>query len=293
MRGAMFFHYLKKKLMLTCKTYNMKVRSLILLIVTLLIFSCSEDEIKPWKSYNYIHFSDDYQKVYSFVYAGSKVMQDTVWLRLNIAGNMSSEERTYKVKQVKAYNFIPESPDATDSVFIELPNQAIAGVHFVDFNTEEAAQQFIVPADSLGAYFPLIVLRDSSLRKNDYTLSLEVEKTDDFLPGNSSYQKITIAISDQVAEPSKWKDYWVGSKTVFEVMGYYGKVKHRLMIDATGQRWDDEFITKELTEEYLLFYRTLSIKELERINDERAKQGLHKLREDDNNPNSEVKFRTY
>ncbi len=270
--------------------------------------SCSEDEVKPWQLENYIHFSGDYTNFYSFVYAGSDleehatvtdengnpivIEKDTVFFQLNTAGNFSDVDRIYKIKQVKTYDFVYEQDEygnILDSAFIELPNQAIPDVHYVDFS-KDPNQKFVVPADSLKTLFPLVVLRDPSLKANNYTLSLEIQESNDFLPGNSSLQQITLTISDQITEPVNWKDYAIGTTSVYLVMGHYGKKKHQILIDITGQKWDDDFITKELSEEYLVFYQTLAIRELERINAEREAQGLHKLREDDNNPNSEIKF---
>ncbi len=136
------------------------------------------------------------------------------------------------------------------------------------------------------------MLRDESLKQNDYTLTIEVQQTEDFKPGNAVNQKITLTLSDQIVEPIYWeqKNFFVGSTTVRSVMGYYGKVKHQLLIDVTGQKWDDDFIQNDLTEEYLIFYKNVAVRELNRINEERAAQGLFPLREDDSNPNSEVYF---
>lgn len=251
--------------------------------------SCNEDAIEPWKDQDYIHFDVDYKNFYSFVYAGSDVEKDTLKFRLNIAGNLSSSDRAYKVKQAKSYGFIYEEDEfgnVIDSAFIELPNQAKAGIHFEDFSSKT----FVVPADSLGADFELVLLRDSSLKDNDYSLSLEVVETESFKPGDEETQKISLTISDIIIEPELWSGFFVGNTTVYSVMGYYGKVKHQLLIDATGQRWDDNFIEYELSQEYLVFYKNLAVLELNRINEERESQGLHKLREDDSNPNSEVYF---
>jgi len=261
----------------------------VLLAILIAATSCSEDAIEPWKSPDYIHFDSDYESFFSFVYAGSGVEKDTVTFRLNIAGNLSSKDRVYKINQTKSYGFIYEQDEignVVDSAFIELPNQAKAGVHFEDFSNKT----FVVPADSLGAYFDVVLLRDASLRDNDYSLSLEVVETEDFKKGNAPTQKVGLTISDKIIEPELWTGFPVGNTSVFSVMGYYGKVKHQLIIDATGQRWDDAFIQFELSEEYLVFYKNLAVLELNNINAEREAQGLHKLREDDSNPNSEVFF---
>lgn len=259
-------------------------------LFTLLIAatSCTEDIIEPWQLSDYIHFQNGAMP-YSFIYAGSHVQKDTVVFKLNIAGKVYDKDRTFNVKQVKSYGYIYEKDNLghiIDSAFIELPNQAVVGIHYEPLDNEN----FIVPANSLTGDVKVVLLRDPSLKTNNYTLTLKVIENENFKPGNAAGQKSTLTISDQISQPKTWNSYLIGNSTVFSVMGYYGKVKHQLIIDATKQRWDDIFIQKELSEEYLVFYKNLAVLELNRINDERALQGLPKLREDDNNPNSEVYF---
>ncbi|MFV0378948.1 MAG: DUF4843 domain-containing protein [Mangrovibacterium sp.] len=264
----------------------------LVLLLAGFLSSCKEQTIEPWNSESYIHFDGNFDSFYSFVYAGSKVVRDTINLRLNIAGNIESRDRYFEVKQVKTYGFVYEQDEYgnyIDSAFVELPNQAVPGVHYVDLNSYDV-QQFVVPADSLYGTFNLVVLRDPSLKLADYSLTLEVQETSDFLQGYAARQKITLTLSDQVIQPKNWTAFMIGNTTVYSVMGYYGKVKHQLLIDVTGKKWNDDFITNELTEEYLVFYKNMAVMELERINAERALQGLHKLREDDSNPNSEIYF---
>lgn len=269
--------------------------SLIFCLEIFVFISCSEEDKTPWQGDNYIHFAGGYQDFYSFVYAGSSVERDTLTVALNIAGHIVDYDRSYKVKQVTTYGFLYEEDEfgnRIDSAFIELPNQAIPGVHYVDFASYEPAQ-LIVPADSLTTTLDIILLKDSSLQENNYSLSIEVEGNDHFLPGYSVMQRITLTLSAQIIMPKLWEDRSFvvdGGKALFEVLGYYGKVKHQLLIDVTGQRWDDDFIKNELTGEYLVFYRNMAVLELNKINEERAAEGLHPLREDDSNPNSEVKF---
>lgn len=264
-----------------------------LLIFVLLTSSCKEDKTATWQGKDYIHFANEYQDFYSFVYAGSTIQRDTVNFKLNIAGNIVNYDRTYKINQVKSYDFIYEYDELgniVDSAFIEVANQAIPNVHYVDLESSEYSD-FIVPADSLSTSIDIVLLRDKTLKDKDYVLTLEVQESPDFYPGYNIRQKIDITISDKIIKPTLWESQYVGSKTVYSVMGLYGKIKHQMLIDITGQRWDNDFIKDDLTEEYLLFYNNIAIQELNRINDERASQGLHPLREDDSNPNSEIKFK--
>lgn len=269
-----------------------KLIYLSLFIFALMAHSCQEDEIETWHGKDYIQFAGTYDNFYSFVYAGSAVERDTVALRLSVAGMPSDTDRSYKISQVKSYTFVYEYDELgsiVDSAFIEVENQAIPDQHYVDLEGSEY-ENFIIPADSLGAYVNIVFLRDETLQDNDYKITLEVQENDNFAPGYVSRQKVTITISDQIIEPTLWNRYQVGTKTVQSVMGYYGKKKHQLLIDTSGQRWNDDFIQNELTEEYLVFYKSVAAQELDRINAEREEEGLFPLREDDDNPNSVVKF---
>ncbi len=263
--------------------------------VLILSTSCTEEEKLPWQSGDYIHFAEDYPRSYSFVYAGSTVERDTLIIPLNIAGNLSEVERSYKVKQAKTYGFVYEYDNLgnrIDSAFIELPNQAIPGEHYVDISSYEESE-LLVPANALKAELKLVLLRAPSLEENDYTLTLEIEDNGNFKPGYGPFQRMTISISDQISRPKSWDDRGgplIGSKTLYSVLGFYGEIKHQLLIDVTGKKWNDNFILNELTEEYLIFYKNMAARELQKINEERAAEGLHKLREDDNNPNSEIRF---
>lgn len=280
--------------MLTLNLTIMKQKLIYLSALLVIIFStaCREDEIETWHGENYIQFTSGYTSFYSFVYAGSTVERDTVTLRMAVSGDLADYDRSYSIKQVKSYAFVYEYNElgtVIDSAFIEVENQAVPGVHYVDLKGSEYTE-FTVPADSLGANVDIVFLRDESLQKNDYVLTLEVQENENFLPGNAALQKVAITISDQIIEPKLWKTQMVGSKTVQSVMGYYGKKKHQLLIDTSGKRWNDDFIKNELTEEYLVFYKSVAAQELDRINAQRAEQGLFPLREDDSNPNSEVYF---
>ncbi len=267
---------------------------LILLLFSVFVSSCLEDEIDVWSGKNYIHFAGEYQNSYSFAYAGSSVERDTIKLRINIAGHVVDYDREFLVKQVKSYKFIYEHDDLgniIDSAFVEVENQAIPDIHYIALDNAEYPK-LTIPANSIGAEFDVVLLRDESLKIDDYILTLRVQENENFLPGNVSQQTVELKIADQIIAPTYalWNSYKIGKSTVFSRLAHYGPVKHQLLIDCTGKPWDDAFIRDELTEEYLGLYHKIAVRELERINEERAAEGKHELREDDSNPNSAVYF---
>ena len=258
------------------------MRNLYLLLLFICCIACSEEKIHKFIGDRYIQFTENYKKDYSFVYAGSTVVRDTLYLRVSSIGPVCNYDRYFEVKQVKMYGmeYEYENGELVDSAFVEKGLQAVPNVHYVAFDVPELMDNYKIPADSIWGVFPLVVLRDPSLKKADRSLSIELVMNDEFEP--SAQYRAEITLSDNISRPSNWS-------VVRVVLGEYGPVKHQLLIDATGKAWDSEFIAT-LTMELQTFYKFIAVKELERINEERAMQGLSELREDDNDPNSAIKF---
>ena len=254
----------------------------ILFVVVLFCGACSEEKIHKYIGKDYIKFAENYNKNYSFVYAGSSVVRDTIFLRVSTVGKVCDYTRYYQVKQAILYGwkYEYENGELVDSAFVEKKNQAIPGVHYLAFDTPELQSHYKIDAGEIEGNFPVVVLRDKSLKNIDFNLAIELVDTEDFII-DGLYQA-GITLSDNLTAPSNWIDLVV-------VLGVYGKVKHQLLIDVTGKPWDADFI-KTLTFEMQTFYKFKASKELNRINEERAAQGLCELREDENDPNSAITF---
>lgn len=258
------------------------MRYLYLLVIFACSIACSEEKIHKFIGNRYIQFSENYKKDYSFVYAGSTVERDTIYFKVSSIGPVCNYDRYFEVKQVKMYGmeYEYENGELVDSAFVEKGLQAIPNVHYVPLDDPGLTDNYKIPADSIWGVFPLVVLRDASLKHADRSLAIELVINDEFEPSNQYRAEITL--SDNISRPSNWS-------MVRGVLGEYGPVKHQLLIDATGKTWDTEFIAT-LTTELQTFYKFIAVRELEKINEERAAQGLSELREDDSDPNSAIKF---
>ena len=86
----------------------------------------------------------------------------------------------------------------------------------------------------------VVVLRnDEALQKNAHKLVLALQPSKDFELGEQKKLFKTIVISDKLERPTRWKeDSW----EVQTYLGAWSETKHRLLIDVTGQKWDNDFL---------------------------------------------------
>lgn len=161
---------------------------------------------------------------FSFVYSGDEATRDTVWYEVTTMGNLSDKDRPITLQQIQ----------------VEGAENAVAGTHYVAFDSPEVASLYAIPADTNAARIPVIYLRnDPTLKSKTVTLKFGFAENEYFKPGFDSLATRTVHITDQLARPSNWSD-------VEGDFGSYGQQKHLLMIEWTGNTWDEEYID-ELT----------------------------------------------
>lgn len=206
-------------------------------------------------------------KSYSFIYADDDVMQDTVWIKLTTMGFLSDEDRPFELQQVPA-------DDGTD---------AVPGVHYVAFDDASWKDKYLsVPGGANEVKVPVVVKKDASLSLETVSLWIKVKDNANFVQGYERYCLMKILITNQLVRPSNWTDdmnYYYDA---------YGPVKHRLMIDATGLKWNEEFIDElfgaNRDEGYIGYLAVLCYRALQEENARRAAVGLDVLKEADGSP---------
>lgn len=211
-------------------------------------------------------FKEDMAKAnYSFVYAGSSVMVDTVWFKVRTMGFVYDVPRAFEIEQVQA----------------EGENNAVAGKHYVAFNDPSLAQFYQIGAGTSHGEFPVVVLRDASLADQDVVLKMRIKANDNFENGYGKFQERTLIISANLSMPSLWNyddPYYIAYD-----LGDWGPVKHQWLIDQTGEKWDDEYLTQLYSGDS--GYRSYLIGKLQiklaEENEARAAQGLDPLCEAD------------
>ena len=127
---------------------------------------------------------------------------------------------------------------------------------------------------------PVIVLRDASLEEHDVTLVFRFAENEYFKPGYTGLTERTLHITDRLLEPGNWSQQYFGT---------YGPVKHQLMIDWTGEVWDESYIRSLLNGDsgYLSYLKEFFQQKLEEENAKRQEAGLDIYREADG---SEIRF---
>lgn len=257
----------------------MKFYKFIFLIMVASVFgltSCEQTSISAYEGKPYIAFYDSAQQYRlcvqtyqnNFYYMPSSVTRDTVWVRLQALGNMPSTDCHIRLR---AYH------NTTVSSLQEL-DDAESGVHFVPFDDPEMQKLLVFHANKLTDSVPVILLRDASLKKVGRRLTLRIESTEEVsaadLRPDSAMDHATVVIytADCLTQPTKWDMYFF--------LGGYGQIKHDFIIRHSGKKWDDNFISS-LTSSEQVYYLYKFRNELTIENEERKKNGLPPLAEED------------
>ena len=202
-------------------------------------------------------------KEYTFVTQHEGVTRDTLFVDISLIGNFSDHDRAYKV--VQADSLAPESFDGSDSLSLAKP-----GRHYISYDDASLSSKLVIKAGERTAKLPIVLLRDPDLKETKVHLFLKLVPSQELNPGYSEYIVKHITISDQLIRPKNWE------YPVKYFLGNYGPVKHRFIIELTGDPWDDDFIVKEFNElssggvdlEYMDFYQKRFRKALEKYNSE-------------------------
>ncbi len=204
---------------------------------------------------------------YSFITAGAgsteRITTDTLWFDVSTMGFLSDHDRPIRLEQVSTGK-----------------DDAIPGVHYVAFDDPAFTRCCFVPANQNQTQVPIIVLRDPSLEEHDVTLVFRLAENEYFKPGYTGLTERTLYIIDRLLEPSNWSQQY---------FGIYGPVKHQLMIDWTGEAWDESYIRSLLSGDvgYLSYLNEFFRLKLEEENAKRLEAGLDIYKEKDG---SEIRF---
>lgn len=207
----------------------MKNRFFIYTIILLgTLFAACEEDLKPyneetcWVYFDLIGSADTLQSR-TFVYAGGDATTDTVWIPLKSIGKVMNYDRPVSLIQVKSSE----------------PN-AVAGTHFVALDDASLSAQYVIPAGKSTVELPIVLKRDASLKTEKVLVELSLQANDYFLPGFVGPQSVEIWVTDQMDRPSFWPT--ASDATLNKKIAPYDPVLHQFLIDATGNKWDDEYI---------------------------------------------------
>lgn len=275
-----------------------------ILIFSVLFAGCKKKDVPTYSGESYVQFEGEkfVEINHSFVYSGKEATRDTLYIECRAMGATVDYDRYLKLRQVPEYTMEYEYNDngyKIDSVLVEMGDQAIAGQHFVAFESPEAEKLLVIKKGCITSKIGIILLRDISLKEylNGVRLNFEIIPSDDFKVGEVRAYKARVVVGDRLFMPTGWNKYYNGGlhgakPNYSSVFGWYGPVKHQFMIDATDYRWDTGFFTM-INKEHdavLYTYQSELIEKLAIYNAKRATDGLLPLRENPNDPATEVTF---
>lgn len=209
-------------------------KSSVLLLLTVLggLYACERDynlyeggeylQFGPDESYIYnsSFILADTAKSFTFVYENSDKLKDTVYFDLYALGGPKDFDRPFVLTQ----EIVPGQLNAE------------AGIHYVGFDDSSVSELYTIKAGVSHYQVPVVLLRHESLQDTTCVLKFKLEPNENFQTGDTKLLWRKLYFSDQLIQPNGWDATM--TKSYF---GKYSKVKHRFMIDVTGQRWDDDF----------------------------------------------------
>jgi len=225
----------------------MKTLKYILIVIAVIaITSCKKDQYYLFNDTARIQFGPDATRIYTasynladtlkpftFYYELPSVTEDTVFFDIYAIGGVSKTDRSFTLKQEQVPNV----------------SNAVAGTHYVAFTDARVSKFYTIKAGTVHTSVPVIVLRDPSLKTNTVVLKLDVVSDGNFQLGEKSNLWRKVQLTDRLSQPASWNSSF--SQYYF---GKYSTVKHAFMIQATGQKWDETFISVTSADYALLQY---------------------------------------
>jgi len=203
---------------------------LILLATCLMFTACTEEITKTfddnaslfffWGGNNSAGRAQMDSTSFSFFLAGTRTV-DTIWLDVQLTGNLSAESRRIPIVQANA-----GQADA-----------AVAGTHFVPLTHPWVIEQMTMPPNSVLASIPIILLRTAEMDTEEFRLDLAITSNEHFVVGARDRQNFTIKVSAMVSQPATWQD--VSTNGYFQTFGAWGLRKMAFIIDELGVDFEE------------------------------------------------------
>lgn len=228
----------------------MKTIKYFLVVVLLLIMNaCKKEEYKMFTDVARIQFGPDISRIYqtsfnladttkdfTFVYNSPTSTQDTVWFDVYAIGGLSTKDRIFKLEQIA---------DTTGAL------NAVPGLDYKAFTDATLASKYVIKAGEMHTLAPVVLLRSATLKTATVTLIIKAAVSADFQLGETSCIWRKVTSTDRLSKPAAW------TSTINAYFGTYSMVKHQFMIDVTGKKWDQTFLSNVLKDiNQVLFYTT-------------------------------------
>jgi len=178
---------------------------------------------EPSVYYSTSRIYNDTLKNQSFAYLGTNILTDTVYFDIYTMGLPSSKDRNFVLQQEQVSGAVNAAP----------------GVHYKAFDNPEVSRHYVIKAGTAHRKVPVILFRDASLKTSQVTLKFRLVENGDFALGQPGLLWRKVVFTDKLIKPAAWS----GSNES-QFYGAYSEAKHRFMISATGQKWDQDFMSR-------------------------------------------------
>lgn len=249
--------------------------------------SCQEAEYMLFNEAARVQMNESEEIKADFYYMDQSILRDTVYLSIHTIGDPENRPRKIMLQQITEYDIeyqYDNKGNLVDSIVTEKNNKAVPGVHYVPMDDPEMENLLYVQPDSVTLEVPVILLRDTSLQREEYRLCLQLVATDDFLLGEHDHLSGVIVMADKLSRPGFWD-----SRVEQYYFGAYSERKHEFMYEVAGEKIDDEWYAR-LSQDYAeQTYFTNKFKNaLDEYNNDpdNIAQGLAPMREEAGNPDS-------
>lgn len=124
----------------------------------------------------------------SFYLLPESQTRDTVYVVIETMGMTTDEPRPFRLVQTN----------------IGDPDAAVAGTHYLSFDSEEMLKNMMMPVGCVHYYMPLIVLRDPSLNSSKVRLKMTIAENEYFKPGMERYINFMVTMTATAEKPKTW-----------------------------------------------------------------------------------------
>lgn len=183
--------------------------------------SCRQDDYLLYDDVSAIHFGADTIQSKTFFYDEAEKASDTLYFTVQTIGNLSGSDRSLELEQVQ----------------VEGVENAVPGKHFVAFNGHSGDQAAVVKAGTVENKIPVVLLRDPSLKESTVVLRFRLKENREFRTGEPARLHAQVTFTETLSRPAAWN-----TTAESAYYGIYSFEKHKFMIEATGQKWDQSFM---------------------------------------------------
>jgi len=224
------------------------IKYIILALMLIALASCKQDNYYLFNDTARIQFGPDIARIYTasynlvdttkaftFYYDAAAITQDTIFFDVYAIGGPSSVDRPFSMQQIQL----------TDG-----STNAIAGTDYKSFTDATVTSKYVIKAGQVHALVPIVMLRSAAQKTTTLTLKFQVIENANFKVGDKANLWRKVVFTDRLSQPSAWTASY--SQYYF---GAYSVVKHAFMIQVTGQKWDQTFMST-VTADYaqMMFY---------------------------------------